>query len=1526
MPTPTLSEFVERALALADYRNLALENPIPVQIPLLNGETLIVVVAFLEPNNVTLPFNVSWIVCDPNSADYLKVLRRTTADQSVKYRNTWQEVTTYTDMISEPQFWDLSAGFNLGEVDVPQVAAASVPVRGLVKLNREYVPDPSSPLVVGDNDLRMSNKRTPLPHTHPKMPITMIRGASGVNAWTAKVSTANSPTAGQILAITGPGAKDGEWLGVWRRPVAADIVYDGPTFDRLTIKSPAGLTLDETMSFTFKADAVFSDGNTLVDVPVTWAVIGNGKYASIGATTGIFQSIDIDQDETVRVEARWIHPQSGTQQVAFVDVLIKDVTVKLNLVSIAIVGVTELEENSVATYSVMATFDNGTTTGVTPTTFTSSNPGAGQFNSASGVLEVGELTTDQTTTISATYLFNGVTKSATKSVHCIDLTVYPASAIIIGPNSVDEHSTTNFTLRVTYSNSTQVDVKVTDWKSSDEEAGSINATTGEFIAAVNLFEDKSTTLTASYTLEGRTVSGSKQILVKDTTVYPRSAVILGSVAVNENSTTQYQFKVTFSDGTVSVVTVSNWAINNAACGTINPTTGQLVTALDVAQDTAGDITASYTAFGVTVNASFRVTVKDVTNYPVSARIVGNSQMDENTTQTLQFEVTYLDNTKVNEPVTNWSSSNANVAVVGAANGLVTAAVNLLANGTSTISASWTRQGRTVSADLALTVRDRTNYPVSAVINGPATINEGGQADYTFAVTFTDGTTANRTPTWAIAGGNGATINTSGRVIAPVNVDTNTAATLNGSFTLDGKTVTAVPKAITILDTTVYPASARILGPNSLMENTSQVYQLEVTYTDASKAVVPVTNWASSVVSTATINSNTGQLSALETTGNKTTKITASYTIAGKTVGAELIVTVTDATNYPVSAAIEGPATVEEGGTATYNLRVTFTDGTNALVGSLDWASSAPLVGVINQTTGVFAAAANLTADASTNITASYDSDGIRVSATKSVKVLDKTVYPVSAIISGPAVVDSLATAQYELRVTFDDSSTVVMPASSWVSSNVATGGTIAASGIFTAKANTTGVNIDTTLTAKYVLDGHEVTATKTIAVHDVTNYPASITVTGPNAVSSSVGDVAGTATYAAEVTYLDGTKKANAVGTWSVAGVSESDAVGTINASGVFTANQKPGGANRNITMKFAYTEFGKTVNGSKSVSLTVVPVPVSIAINGPASVKAGLSQQYTAKVTMSDASVIDVQAEYSTLASSTVATLSGSGNLTVNASLSAATSVTLTATYTGAGLTVTGNKAVMCEKAVLFTGVTVTGSTSIVSGSATQYTVKANFDDGTDADVTSSTTFTSSVPAAGSFSVGTKGLFSASAVSVDTDTVLTFSATVAGVTKSATKNLKVTAPVASGNNRPRWGVAMFSDIDFKGGKVAKDPNYDKPYDKWTGIQDFADKVMTNVLPSVNNGEAFTMNVVEAKYGYFMCLKSLGNATFTDQAISIDGGFGGITWTPEGEQGDTFTGLDVTYDCHDGLGPKVWTIFRTDYDSLGSVTFKVRYL
>lgn len=1518
-----LSDYVRQAMAIADYRNLAWENPIPLEIPLANGEAFIVVVAHLEPNNVTLPFNVIWIVADPKSEHYQKVLRRYSAVAANGFRNSWTEIDTYEEMVAEPQFWDLSSGFNLGEVDAPQTGPATTDVRGFFKLNRDYADDAQAPVVVGDNDPRMSDDRDPLPHTHPKLPITMMLGATGLNAYHVKLSSAEPPKPGEIFMLTGKGAKDNEWVGKWRKPVRADLVYDGPTFDDIEILAPDG-NIPETVKVAFKANAILSDGTVIKNIPATWAVIGNGAAGSINASTGEFQSLDVDGNQTVRIEARWTHPDSGTARVKYVDVVVEDKTVQVNLTKIEIAGPTSVDEGNSATYTVTAFFDNGTTLGVTPTTFTSSNPGAGSFTPATGKLTVGQLTSNQVTNIAATYKFKDVTKAATLEVKANDVTVYPESARIVGPDRVDENTTTNFSLEVTYTNGTKVNVTATDWASTNEQAGSINAATGVFDAN-DLTEDKQTTLTASYTLEGRTVNGSKQILVHDATIYPKSAEILGSAAVNEGTTNTYQFRVTYSNDSVQIVSVTNWLLDNPAVGTINATTGQLVAANDVAQDTTGTISASFASEGKTVQATKQVTIKDITNYPVSAQILGTAQMNENTTQTLRFAVTYLDGTVVNEPVSDWASSNTSAATIAAASGVVTAAVELNANQQTSITASFTKFGRKVTADFTLTVRDVTNYPVSAAIQGASTVNENSTSDYTLQVTFADGTSATRPATWSIDKPAAGSINTSGRLSTLEQSNGNLGATISAEYTLNGHKVSAT-KAITVLDTTVYPTTARIVGQNSVNGGSTATYQLEVTYSDASKAVVNVTNWASSDTSVGTIDPNTGVLTGLTNKGNKTTDISASYTAAGRTVGDTLTVTVTDVTNYPVSAAIEGLDAIDEGGATTYKLRVTFTDGSNAVVDATDWTSSKTNVAVINGTTGALTAAANLTANATTDLAASYTSEGTRVSASKTITVRDITVYPKSAVVNGPATVDSEKTATYEMRVTFEDNSTKAITADSWTSSNTAAG-TIDSNGVFTAAQNKTGNNISTTLTAEYTLDGRKVTATKVIAVHDTTNYPSTVAVAGPNAVASSDASGAVKAQYTATVTYLDGSTKASTGGVWSIVTATQGDNVGSIDQNGVFTSNPTPSGATRNFTVRYVHTELGRDTTGNKSVQLTVVPYLQSLAITGAASVASDSTSQYVARATMSDSSGKNVTAAWSTTAASTVATINASTGVLTTKHLSADTNVDITAAYTENGISKSVTKTVKVLKAVELQTVTITGDNTMASAGSKQYAVTAAYTDGTTKTVTSNATYSNSNANAGAFDTTTKGLYKAKTVSANQSDTLTASYTENGITKSGTLAISVTYTAPTGDSLPRYGVAMFSDTDLTGGKTGNDPNYNKPYTRWSGVNDFVAKVMTNKMPTSNSGETFQFNIGQAQYGYFMHPASLGNyCEFTDQSNNVPGGMSGASWTPEGEIGESYDPIDITYDSGDGKGPQPWKFYRTDFDSLGVINFKVKYM
>jgi hypothetical protein len=1513
-----LQLFIERAMELADKRNLAPINPIPIVLSAGNGEKVIVVVAHLEPNNTTLPFNVCWLVMDQNSPDYGHIVRRMSMLPSTNYRNTWMRLTAYEDIFAESQYWDVSGGLSFGEVEVPSVGAATQEVRGLVALNREYAPEPGSPIVVATTDPRMSDPRAPLPHTHIKQPITMAVGSTGINEYVVKLNLLNDARIGQVLCLQEE-VEPGIWNAYWRNVQASDILYEGPVPASLEIVGPPEGQIDETIAFQFTANATMSDASVINNVAAHWEIIGGTQFGNIGRDSGIFTSLDIDQDEVVRVKAVWVHEPSGESAEAFMDVTVIDNTVQVNLVSIKIDGPVTVNENTTVYYTVTATYDNGVTTGITPDVFNSSNPGAGLFNSLAGSLKIPELSEDQNTTLTASFTFNGITKTDSFAVVAQDVTIYPESASIVGAAVVDENTTSNYALRVQFTDGSSQDITDLTWVSSNIAVATINSS-GVLTAAINVNQDLTTTLSTSYTLNGRTVSATRLVTIHDTTIYPRSAVIQGSAAVNEGSTTQYQFAVTFTDDSTQVVTVTDWALDNPAMGSISATTGLFVAAGDIASDAVGVLSASYTASGVTVDATKQITVTDTTNYPIDAWITGDLTMSENTSQTLVFNVRYADGTEVPVTVTDWAVDDDTVATIGSTSGVMLAAVNLYENKPVRVTASYSEHGRTLTASLDITVQDTTNYPLSATVSGPNAINEGDSATYALNVTFNDGSTTSVAAEWAVTPQ--GTINTSGVVQAPANVDADTPITVSASYTKDGRTVSA-NKTVTLRDTTVYPVSAEILGVATVEEAATRQYQLEVTFTNATKAVVTVTDWASSDETVGTINANTGLFTAAAVATEGTTRISASYTDKGRTVSAFKDVVVQDTTVYPVSGQIIGSSTIEEGTTSSYTLQVTFSDNTVSNVPAT-WSNTNTQAGVINATTGLFTPPGNIAQDIATTIEASYTAEGRTVTATKGITVLDTTAYPVSAVINGAATIDENGTEQYSLRVTFDDDTSATVTADSWTSANDLAGA-IDAAGLFTALGNDTDTNITTLLTATYEVDGVSVTATKTIGVVDTTNYPQSINITGPLSIASAGDSGANTYQYTATVTYRHG-NTAVVNGVWGVAGQTELDNVGSIDANGLLTTNPDAGGATRAITVSVNYSEMGKDLGDTQNITFNVIPLPETLSISGPTELASESNGAYTATVVYDTGTSSGVDAtSWEIDVDGSIASINSAGEVVTGRPV-ADTLATITATYDAYGRSVSATTQVTIKKPAVLTNITIAGDSTLASSGTTQYTVTAAFDDGSSLDVTQNASYTVDNAAAGAFDAITKGRFNAAAVTEDTTAILTFNYTYESVTKTATVNLTVNAPVATGSDLPRWGVAMFSDTDFTGGPAGgTDIDYDIPYEQWTGIQDFADKVMTNLMATATT-EEFTIDLGQAQYGYFMHLKDLSTqATFTDTANGFPGGWNGATWTPEGVMGSEFTPIEVTYDCGDGLGPRQWLIYRTDWGSLGQLTYRVEY-
>jgi len=94
------------------------------------------------------------------------------------------------------------------------------------------------------------------------------------------------------------------------------------------------------------------------------------------------------------------------------------VSVPVVLSSIAVGGPTSVNEGGTGTYTATATWDDGTTTSVTPSWSENSSYAT---ISTGGVLTASAVTSNQTVTVSASYTSGGVTRTATRTVSIVDV-------------------------------------------------------------------------------------------------------------------------------------------------------------------------------------------------------------------------------------------------------------------------------------------------------------------------------------------------------------------------------------------------------------------------------------------------------------------------------------------------------------------------------------------------------------------------------------------------------------------------------------------------------------------------------------------------------------------------------------------------------------------------------------------------------------------------------------------------------------------------------------------------------------------------------------------------------------------------------------------------------------------------------------------------------------------------------------------------------------------------------------------------
>lgn len=207
-----LQQLISSLETASGIRNMDEANPITHRLsnPTIRKVTAIVC-SVNEPNNLILPLNVTWFVFDPLSPYYRQALRRVSKNPSVGAgtNHTWELIDTIAQVFEDQYYDSEDAALLNKETPVP---TASTTVQGIARLS--YTPaDPNNPVAVGEGDPRLSDPRTPKPHSHPETPATKIKTKTGV----ITISQDVAPVIGATLVATSSTTAE------WRQLTSSDI-------------------------------------------------------------------------------------------------------------------------------------------------------------------------------------------------------------------------------------------------------------------------------------------------------------------------------------------------------------------------------------------------------------------------------------------------------------------------------------------------------------------------------------------------------------------------------------------------------------------------------------------------------------------------------------------------------------------------------------------------------------------------------------------------------------------------------------------------------------------------------------------------------------------------------------------------------------------------------------------------------------------------------------------------------------------------------------------------------------------------------------------------------------------------------------------------------------------------------------------------------------------------------------------------------------------------------------------------------
>jgi hypothetical protein len=570
-----LQQFIESVETLADIRNLDEFNPIIFQLEHpVTATRYTIVGAKVAPSYLGIPVNTTWIVLDPQSVYYRMALKlvdtndteRTTTlpavnleadingDGSIDGNDLlyWNIVRTYDEIFVDPQYY-VTGGMgpkgDKGDKGDPGVVDYNVALGILASLTGSISIDGPDVAMSGETSQYRVYLTEPevLPDGTITDPVT-----SQVNA--AMILTGPVPAGTYIdvngLLHVGSLAED-TVIGIYATypSFSRSVAVQKPITLRKTSASVTGVSMSGPNNINsgstgqFALTATWSDGTTTTPSGV-WS-LNSPDFGTLDQTGLLTVPSTIAGSGSVNVSAEVVI--SGVTYTPNKTVTITKQVVVPTVTSVVINGPSALDSEVATTgqYSVTVNWSDSTTT--TPTASWSLNTTAFGTISSSGLFTVpSTISSSGTAVITATVNVGGNSYTPTKSVAVTKVEVAPTvtSVTISGASSVNNGSSTVYSLSVMWSNGSTTAPAADSWTLNTEDFGTISIA-GMLSVDPDITVGGALTITANITIDGTAYSPTKNVTVNvvDTSVlmprYGTGVALPADFSAFVNSLTSY---------------------------------------------------------------------------------------------------------------------------------------------------------------------------------------------------------------------------------------------------------------------------------------------------------------------------------------------------------------------------------------------------------------------------------------------------------------------------------------------------------------------------------------------------------------------------------------------------------------------------------------------------------------------------------------------------------------------------------------------------------------------------------------------------------------------------------------------------------------------------------------------------------------------------------------------------------------------------------------------------------------------------